>query len=85
MNYIEFKVKKIKYQFKTAKPYFFPTHFGWGGNGIGGSFIYGIGLIKSGLGGGSWDGFIPPFAKGKSAIAGICCLKLSMGTVLGWL
>lgn len=85
MYLIDLKVKKIKYQLKTAKAYLFMIHFGWGGNGIGGSFISDIGFIRSGLGGGSWDGLIPPFAKGKSAIAGTCCLKLSMGTVFGWL
>lgn len=60
-------------------------HFGWGGKGIGGNLIYGIGFISKGFGGGSWDGLIPPLANGKSPIDGICCFSVSIGIVLGWL
>lgn len=52
---------------------------------MGGNLIYGIGFINKGLGGGNWEGFIPPFAKGKSPIDGTCCFKFSSGTVPGWL
>ncbi len=60
-------------------------HFGWGGNGIGGSFIYGIGFINKGFGGGNWDGLIPPLAKGKSPMEGICCFNVSFGIGFDWL
>ena len=52
---------------------------------MGGNLIYGIGFINKGLGGGNCEGFIPPFAKGKSPIDGTCCFKFSSGTVPGWL
>ena len=60
-------------------------HFGCGGKGIGGNFIYGIGFIKSGFGGGNCDGLIPPFANGKSPTEGTCCFSVSIAIVLGWL
>ena len=61
------------------------NHFGWGGKGIGGNLISGIGFIKRGFGGGNWDGFIPPFANGKSPIDGTCCFSESIGMLFGWL
>ena len=60
-------------------------HFGWGGKGIGGNLIYGIGFISKGLGGGNCDGLMPPLANGKSPIDGICCFSVSIGIVLDWL
>lgn len=39
-------------------------HLGCGGNGIGGNFIYGIGFVNKGLGGGKFPKLIPPLARG---------------------
>ena len=74
--------EKLKYSIEKNIKF---IHFGWGGKGIGGSLIYGIGFINNGFGGGSWAGFIPPRANGSSFTEGICFWTLSTTGIGGWL